>query len=123
MTDRDTTAQAQADIAWLERHGAVTGVAAVVAERRRQIEKGYTPEHDRDEHDDGWLGWQAGTRGVLGSYMVQHDPVTGDAMPEFAEAGAMAAAEIDRLAAFLRPLIPTRTISAGCYSREAPDDL
>lgn len=104
MTDRGTTAQAQADIAWLEKHGAVDGVAAIVAERRRQIENGFTVEHDR-EHDDGWLGWQAGTRGVLGSYMVQHDPVKADAIPEFAEAGALAAAEIDRLMAFLKPVI------------------
>ena len=106
MSDRDLTAQAQADIAWLEKHGAVTGVAAVAAERRRQIEKGYTPEHDADEHDDGWLGWQAGTRGVLGSYMVQmpfDTSVAADAIPLFAEAGAMAAAEIDRIRP--RPLV------------------
>jgi hypothetical protein len=98
MSDRDKTAQAQADIAWLEQHGAVAGVAAVVAERRFQIEqRGYDVQHDRDEHDEGWLGWQAGVKSVLGSYMTQNDPVKADALPLFAEAGAMAAAEIDRL--------------------------
>ena len=99
MSTRDRTAQAQADLAWLERHGAVEGVAAIVAERRKQVEVlGYTPAHDAAQHEDGWLGWQAGSRAVVAQYMVAHDPKGNkDSSDEFAEAGALAAAEIDRL--------------------------
>lgn len=33
-------AKAQGDLEWLDRHGVLTGIAAVVAERRAQIERG-----------------------------------------------------------------------------------
>jgi hypothetical protein len=100
MSARDRTAQAQADLAWLERHGASEGVAAIIAERRKQIEVlGYTRRHD-DLHKDGLLGREAGMRAIMAHYMVTHDPYGNkDSADEFAEAGAMAAAEIDRLEA------------------------
>lgn len=101
MSTRDRVAQAQADIAWLERQGAAEGVAAIIAERRRQIEAmAWSRSHDDIAHTDGWLGWQAGVKAILGSYMVQHDPFGNkDSTDEFAESGAMAAAEIDRIEA------------------------
>ena len=101
MSTRDRVAQAQADLAWLERHGAAEGVAAIVAERRRQIEQmAWTRSHDDIAHTDGWLGNEAAIRAAVGVYMDRHDPQGNkDAADQFAESGALAAAEIDRLEA------------------------
>ena len=96
--NRDLTAQAQADLAWLERHDAVAGVAALVAERRRQIEtNGFSASHDQD-HQPGWLAQQAMVKAAVAAYMLESDP-PGDpeSCHELAEAGAMLAAEIDRV--------------------------
>lgn len=100
--------------------GAESGVGFIAAERLRQIrEKGYTPEHD-DEHDLGELGLaaalyalpydaQVGNEKLLkqddfinlhialetgcGFYVdPEPDPIT-----RLAKAGALCAAEIDRL--------------------------
>jgi hypothetical protein len=99
MTSRDLLAQAQADLAWLERNGAIAGVAAVVAERRRQIEKhGYDLTLD-GEHERGWLAREAILRLAGAGFMLKYDPQAGhaDAIPELAAPGALAAAEIDQL--------------------------
>lgn len=67
------------DLAWLARHGALAGVAEVIAERRRQAERG-------DGHADGWL------RGSLDAWLA-----CGDWDRQgLREAGALIAAEIDR---------------------------
>jgi hypothetical protein len=80
------------DIAWLERHGALAGVTAVIAERRRQIQElGYTIWHDRDEHADGSLGRRAADK-AGGARTCDRPPAR-----SLAQAGALAAAEIDRL--------------------------
>lgn len=98
MSDRDTTAQAQADLAWLERHGAVAGVAAILAERRRQIEQlGYGANHD-SEHPEGYLATDAVLRLAGAAYMIKYDTVPVEAIPDIAAAAAVAAAAIDQLA-------------------------
>lgn len=92
--------QAVRDLAWLEDHDAVTGVAAVIAERRRQVEQlGYDAAHDREHHADGWLLGEAMQRAAVAGYMARHDPVPDviSTRQEAAEAGALLAAEIDRL--------------------------
>lgn len=93
------------DLNYLEEHGALAGVAEVIRERRRQIEQlGYTVAHDGTEHDDGNLVYRAAAR--LG--FAQLDRAAGTADPAsderwLREAGALAAAEIDRLGRLLAP--------------------
>lgn len=87
------------DLTYLANEGALAGVAEVIRERRRQIEEeGYTPQHDSEHHPDGFLISEADSRtaaaivqtaeGIIGPHE------TGVLM---AQAGALAAAEIDRL--------------------------
>ena len=91
--------EAIGSIGYLAQHGALAGVAAVIRERRRQVEaKGYTPEHD-DQHTDGWLPDGAARQRLSG---LRYNRVQGPSIPEFheemlREAGALCAAEIDRL--------------------------
>jgi hypothetical protein len=93
------------DLNYLEAHGALAGVAEVIRERRRQIEQlGYTVTHDDTEHDDGNLVHRAAVQ--LGFAQVER--VSGTADPASDEsrmrkAGALAAAEIDRLTRLLAP--------------------
>jgi hypothetical protein len=88
--------------------GVSEGVALIAAERRRQIEaEGWTPEHD-DEHNDGAMALAAATYALP----VKHrgDPdyprfwpweiswwKPGDRIRELTKAGALIAAEIERL--------------------------
>jgi hypothetical protein len=67
------------DLAVLARHGALGGVAEVIAERRRQVEQG-------DGYGNGWL------RGSLGAWMAAGDW----GRQGLREAAALIAAEIDR---------------------------
>ncbi len=89
-----------------------TGAQMIAAERQRQIErKGWTPEHD-DTHDDGALAYAAAELAVprdLGAFV--HDPRgyyppdlcgslakhAGNRVRQLVIAGALIAAEIDRL--------------------------
>jgi hypothetical protein len=102
MTDKpmrkDTAAVEQAvqDVIWLGKNGAWRGVAAVLAERRRQIELSYDVPHDKG-HEPGWLARQACVAAALGSYMAEQDPNPEIAVDECAKAGALSMAEIDRL--------------------------
>jgi hypothetical protein len=98
----------------------VTGIDVIAAERKRQVEvKGYTPEHD-DEHDLGELALAAalyalpydakvGNESLLkqDDYIALHialetgcdfyvDPEP-DKLRRLAKAGALIAAEIDRV--------------------------
>jgi hypothetical protein len=70
------------DLAYLARCGALAGVAEVIAERRRQVEHG-------DGYGNGWL------RGSLGAWMAAGDW----GRQGLREAGALIAAEIDRMPA------------------------
>jgi hypothetical protein len=89
--------QAVQDVIWLGQHDAWRGTAAVLHERRRQIEKhGHTTEGDRSR-PPGWLGRQASVQAAVGSYMAEEDPDPEAAESLCAEAGALAMAEIDRL--------------------------
>lgn len=86
------------DLGWLFDNEALAGVAAVLAERRRQIERlGWTPEHD-DEHADGGLANIAYR--CLGEVFENRESGRGDPSDEkrlLRNSGALAAAEIDRL--------------------------
>lgn len=97
---------------------AASGVELIAVERRRQIEaKGWTPEHD-DGHVDGELARAAACYALgdgriiaagsstplapSGAYIwpwaiVWWKPSRGDRLRELAKAGALIAAEIDRL--------------------------
>jgi hypothetical protein len=93
------------DLDWLRDHGALAGVAEILRERRRQIEtKGFTPAHDRAAHADGRLvnavGFQARVCEERVLAGLDGPPEAEQAM---ARAGALAAAEIDRLTAEFTP--------------------
>lgn len=101
--------EAIGSIGYLAQHGALAGVAAVIRERRRQIEdKGHTVEHD-DGHADGWLsdgaarsrlsGLRSSRAELDGRVEVLVSGVNGPGFDEemLREAGALCAAEIDRL--------------------------
>ena len=96
----------------------MTGIELIAAERQRQIEvKNWTAEHD-DEHTDGSLAVVAAIVAVSGTDAWVNDPLerclvdsdgrlidcwgiipkwSGDAKQRLAIAGALIAAEIDRL--------------------------
>ena len=81
---------------WLDKHGALTGVARIISERRHQIETGYDTNHDQLHHPDGWLAAEATLEASAGAYMARHDPVKTDTAGQLARSGALLAAEIDR---------------------------
>jgi hypothetical protein len=95
---RDAFVQAGSDLLWLSEHGALGGVACILAERRRQIEKlGWTPERD-DRHQDGGLAMTASRclDEMFGARESGRDEQAADSRL-LRSAGALAAAEIDRL--------------------------
>jgi len=100
----DIQSQVVDDLNFLESRGALAGVAEVIRERRRQIEQlGYGLEHD-ETHDDGSLADRAAGRMSL----VRDSRAEGTADPAsdeglLREAGALAAAEIDRLSRLMEP--------------------
>jgi hypothetical protein len=101
----DTQAQVVDDLNYLESRGALTGVAEVIRERRRQIEQlGLIPEHDRQERSDGGLVDLAFVRLTDTSYN-RHGGISDVKSDErdMAQAGALCAAEIDRLSRLLEP--------------------
>lgn len=81
----------------------------IAQERQRQIEKeGWTPEHDTDEHADGELAMAAVCyalpdcdrqveNGVPFFWPFDGNWKPGDRVRELVKAGALIAAEIDRL--------------------------
>lgn len=93
-----------------------TGAQRIADERQRQIEKeGWSPEHD-DEHDEGQLAWAAACYAAPEAIFGMHGRATFDPWPwpaddkrpgpnftpaerirELEKAGALIAAEIDRL--------------------------
>ncbi len=88
------------------------GAALIAAERRRQIDtEGWTPEHD-DRHSDGEMAVAAACYALeAGAHEDERDPSippenwpwaagwwkAGDRIRELSKAGALIAAEIDRL--------------------------
>jgi len=96
----------------ISEHGDNPGAAAIAAERARQIEKeGWTPEHD-DEHDDEQIAMAAACYAMPGRAMRESHPRQPYGWPwdatawkpcpdnrvrELTKAGALIAAEIDRL--------------------------
>lgn len=87
----------------------MNGVELIAAERTRQVGvEGWSPEHD-DEHGDGELAVAAACYAVprgsvaASAARAQHWPFEpeawkpGDRIRELAKAGALIAAEIDRL--------------------------
>jgi hypothetical protein len=96
--------QMHENLHWLEGRHALAGIAEVIRQRRFQIEQGHTPAHDREAHDDGALvQMAAGRLSDLSDSRLDGlaDPAT-DEMT-LAQAGALAAAEIDRLTEFDPP--------------------
>lgn len=89
----------------------MTGAEMIAAERQRQIaEEGWTPEHDSEEHGDGDLAFAAicyaqpeedrQVENGLPFYWPWEDswkPTPNDRIRELVKAGALIAAEIDRL--------------------------
>lgn len=88
------------DLDWLAANGALTGVAEIMRERRRQIEQlGRTPDHDREHHSGGGLMWM--TEQHVWTLLTRlHDGLAGpaEAETELVQTAALAAAEVDRLA-------------------------
>ena len=100
----DEFAAARSDLSWLAQHGALAGVAEILRERRHQIEDyEYTPGHDREKHADGWLVTQADaetTAAIVGTGEGIYGPA--DVERGMRRAGALVAAEIDRIQEFVR---------------------
>jgi hypothetical protein len=91
-------------LVWLSARGALAGVAEIIRERRRQIGRGWTREHDDEAHGDGFLALMA----AAASGLVDRNRREGLADPAADEellrkTGALAAAEIDRLARAFTP--------------------
>jgi hypothetical protein len=99
---------ALADAQAPEREG--DGAALIAAERRRQVtEEGWTPEHD-DGHDSGELARAAASYALVGDYWARDERAidlwpwslliwkpSDDPIRNLVRAGALIAAEIDRL--------------------------
>lgn len=107
MTDPkilDEFAIARSDLSWLAQHGALAGVAEILRERRHQIEDhGWTPAHDREQHEDSWLVHRA-QQEAMSAHVGLADGFYGPADVErhMARSAATAAAEIDRLQELVR---------------------
>ncbi len=94
--------------------GGSAGVSLIAAERRRQVTKeGWTPEHDDREHDQGELALAGACYAVAEMERDVNDdnshpsfwpfaakwwkPTPNDRKRELVKAGALIAAELDRL--------------------------
>jgi hypothetical protein len=104
MSRNPDVAVACDDLARLADFGALAGVAEIVRERLRQVEQlGYSAEHD-DRHDRGELVMAADST-LHASFADVAEGVAG--YPEceefYRQAGALLAAEMDRLIRMLTP--------------------
>lgn len=109
------------------------GIGLIAAERLRQIEQeGWTPEHD-DDHNDGELAWAAASYAIPATrepfyegeepeYLDEDGipttwpwepyywkPTPDDRVRELVKAGALIAAEIDRLTRLAAGALPATT--------------
>ena len=92
MTEELTHEKALRDLSWLRENGALNGVAAVITERRRQIESlGYDVRHDNG-HGSRELARMASMR-ALDASATRCD----DRKADLAASGALAAAGIDKM--------------------------
>lgn len=93
------------DLARLADFGALGGVAEIVRERLRQVEAlGYSAERDDIEHTDGWLMHDAIRRLQNAGRRVAEGIGGAEGIEEACrQAGAMLAAEADRLFRLLTP--------------------
>lgn len=99
--DSRELSDAIATLNWLAAHGALGGVAAIARERRRQIERGYDGSHD-DHLTDGYLAGQAAVTALHAVFdSGEHDPDV-----EIVAAGALCAAESDRLFRMMDASVP-----------------
>ena len=109
MSGQPSITEAYIDLVWLTEHDALTGVAEIIRERRRHVEQlGYTPEHDQREHRGGGLAFMS-AQFILGLLARHYDGTSGgpaEDQTELAQSGALAAAEIDRLATEFSPPEP-----------------
>lgn len=92
-------------LAWLAGKGMLAGVDEIMRERLRQEALGYTVSHDDEQHADAWLVTEAFRR----VRVMVHDVAEGiatypEAEKALREAGALLAAEIDRLNRMLESL-------------------
>jgi hypothetical protein len=97
--DRDMYVRADQSLLWLAENGALAGIAEVIAERRRQIELGWTPQIDCNL-PNGWLPvmGQAKLLALLTDNMegkIDYAKIEAS----LKSAAALCAAEIDRLKA------------------------
>jgi len=101
------------DLAWLYERDAMTGVAEILRERRKQIELGWTPAHDRG-HDDGWLMAEAHERLGRGLDAIA-EGLDGphETARRLTVSSALSAAEIDRLATESGP---PETVTYRCWT-------
>lgn len=92
------------DLGWLHRNGALAGVHEVIRERRRQVE---ALGHDAG-HDDGHVRGDLVVFAEIRLMNLRTDRSDGTADPasderELRQAGALLAAEIDRLHRMMTP--------------------
>lgn len=93
------------DLARLWDFGAMAGVAEIVRERVRQVEAlGHTPEHDSEHRGDGWLLREALVKlGAVWARVADGTAGYPECEEAFRQAGALLAAEMDRLVRDLTP--------------------
>jgi hypothetical protein len=89
-------AEVEEDLVFLFENQCLDGIAAIIAERRRQIEKGYDSLHD-DRHGVRELARMSSLRALDGS-RVRDYGTTGNTTEDLRAAGALAAAALDKLA-------------------------
>jgi hypothetical protein len=92
----------------LAQHGALAGVSELVTERLRQVDlHGYTIAHDAARWGNGWLVMAALLR-VTRTYadILEGGGDFSDAEEACREAGALLAAELDRLNVLMTPETP-----------------
>jgi hypothetical protein len=96
--DHPAADAAHADLDWLAAHGMLDGVAGILRERREQAEKlCYDARHD-DRHENGWLIAEAAHRLVaLMAGMLDGEAGWPEVLDQLAKAGALCAAETDRV--------------------------
>lgn len=100
MSSHQEWYEARDDLYWLFSRSALAGVAEIIRQRRKQIERGFTPQRDQAEHADGKLMRMVAGGSAWTAAQIE-DGTVGVAEVEtgLAAMGALAAAEIDRLEA------------------------
>jgi hypothetical protein len=95
--------QAVSGLHWLAEHGALAGVYEVIRERRRQVELGWTPELDDSRRHGELMLWAANRLHVMRGKVQDGTARHYEHLEACRQAGALAAAELDRLNRVLSP--------------------